>query len=208
MVFFVMNDTRNPTSAETPTYASVQWVAAALDTQHPADTADELEKLSLEDQLEYILEMDVEDASESIAEMERHERNALVRRMPAAFAANILEQMSPDDAADILKDLDESVRQRIFTQLEREDAEEISDLLQFDPDSAGGVMNTEILALDQNMNAQQAINLVRDRVEESEIPYYAYIIDEFRHLKGVLSCAICFSVLEKPFCGTCFMNKI
>ncbi|GAB1409448.1 magnesium transporter [Desulfovibrionales bacterium] len=187
MVFFVMNDTRNPTSAETPTYASVQWVAAALDTQHPADTADELEKLSLEDQLEYILEMDVEDASESIAEMERHERNALVRRMPAAFAANILEQMSPDDAADILKDLDESVRQRIFTQLEREDAEEISDLLQFDPDSAGGVMNTEILALDQNMNAQQAINLVRDRVEESEIPYYAYIIDEFRHLKGVLS---------------------
>lgn len=165
----------------------MQWVATTLDSQHPADTADELEKLSLEEQLEYILEMEVEDASESITEMERHERNALMSRLSSAFAAKILEQMSPDDAADILEDLDTEVRSRIFKKLEREDAEEISDLLQFDPDSAGGVMNTEILALDQHMNAQQAINLIRDRVEESEIPYYVYIIDELRRLKGVLS---------------------
>lgn len=168
-------------------YASVQWVAASLDSQHPADTADELENLSLEEQLEYIREMDVEDASESITEMERHERNALMSRLSPSFAADILEVMSPDDAADILEELDEAVRQRIFKKLDREDAEEISDLLQFHPDSAGGVMNTEILALDQYMNAQQAITLIRDRVEESEIPYYAYVVDEYRHLKGVLS---------------------
>jgi magnesium transporter len=170
-----------------PDYSAVQWVASPLDSQHPADTADELENLSLSEQLEYIREMDVEDASESITEMERHERNSLMSRLSPSFAAAILEAMSPDDAADILEDLDDAVRARIFKKLEREDAEEISDLLQFDPDSAGGVMNTEILALDQSMNAQQAINLIRDRVEETEIPYYAYIVDEFRHLKGVLS---------------------
>ena len=79
--------------------------------------------------------------------------------------------MSPDDAADILKDLDTDVRSRIFRRLEREDAAEISDLLQFDPDSAGGVMNTEILALDQSMNARQAIAHIRVRVEESDNPY-------------------------------------
>ena len=143
-----------------PDYSSVQWVAASLDSQHPADTADELENLSLAEQLEYIREMDVEDASESITEMERHERNLLMSRLSPSFAAAILEAMSPDDAADILEDLDDDVRVRIFKKLEREDAEEISDLLQFDPDSAGGVMNTEILALDQSMNAQQAINLI------------------------------------------------
>lgn len=170
-----------------PDYSSVQWVAASLDSQHPADTADELENLSLAEQLEYIREMDVEDASESITEMERHERNLLMSRLSPSFAAAILEAMSPDDAADILEDLDDGVRARIFKKLEREDAEEISDLLQFDPDSAGGVMNTEILALDQSMNAQQAINLIRERVEETEIPYYAYIVDEYRHLKGVVS---------------------
>jgi magnesium transporter len=170
-----------------PDYSSVQWVAASLDSQHPADTADELENLSLAEQLEYIREMDVEDASESITEMERHERNLLMSRLSPSFAAAILEAMSPDDAADILEDLDGEVRTRIFKKLEREDAEEISDLLQFHPDSAGGVMNTEILALDQSMNAQQAINLIRERVEETEIPYYAYIVDEYRHLKGVVS---------------------
>jgi magnesium transporter len=170
-----------------PDYTAVQWVASPLDSQHPADTADELENLSLSEQLEYIREMDVEDASESITEMERHERNLLMSRLSPSFAAAILEAMSPDDAADILEDLDDDVRARIFRKLEREDAEEISDLLQFDPDSAGGVMNTEILALDLSMNAQQAINLIRDRVEETEIPYYAYVVDEFRHLMGVLS---------------------
>lgn len=170
-----------------PDYSSVKWVAASLDSQHPADTADELENLSLAEQLEYIREMDVEDASESITEMERHERNLLMSRLSPSFAAAILEAMSPDDAADILEDLDDDVRVRIFKKLEREDAEEISDLLQFDPDSAGGVMNTEILALDQSMNAQQAINLIRERVEDTEIPYYAYIVDEYRHLKGVVS---------------------
>jgi magnesium transporter len=181
-----MNAKKN--SDQTPLdHASVQWLTTSLDSQHPADTADELENLSLVEQLEYIREMDVEDASESITEMERHERNALMNRLSPSFAAAILESMSPDDAADILEDLDDSVREKIFKKLEREDAEEISDLLQFHPDSAGGVMNTEILALDQSMNAQQAINLIRDRVEDTEIPYYAYIVDEYRHLKGVLS---------------------
>jgi magnesium transporter len=168
-------------------YSSVQWVAASLDSQHPADTADELENLSLDEQLEFIREMDVEDASESITEMERHDRNTLMSRLAPGFAAAILEAMSPDDAADVLEDLDNEVRRRIFTKLGREDAEEISDLLRFDPDCAGGVMNTEVLALDQSMNAQQAINIIRERVEETEIPYYAYIVDEYRHLMGVLS---------------------
>lgn len=170
-----------------PDHASVQWVSASLDSQHPADTADELENLPLEEQLEYVREMDVEDASESITEMERHDRNTLVSELPPELAAELLQAMSPDDAADILKDLTIDVRSRIFHRLEREDAAEISDLLQFDPDSAGGVMNTEILALDQSMNARQAIALIRDRVEESEIPYYAYVVDGYRHLMGVLS---------------------
>jgi magnesium transporter len=182
-----MNTEKNTPEAAPLDHSSVEWVAAALDSQHPADTADELENLSLAEQLEYIREMDVEDAAESITEMERHERSVLMTTLSPSFAAAILEVMSPDDAADILEDLSEEVRSRIFKKLDREDAEEISDLLQFDPDSAGGVMNTEILALDQDMNAQQAITLIRDRVEESEIPYYAYIVDEFRHLKGVLS---------------------
>lgn len=182
-----MNTEKNAPEKAPLDHTAVEWVAASLDSQHPADTADELEKLSLAEQLEYIREMDVEDAAESITEMERHERIVLMSTLSPSFAAAILEVMSPDDAADILEDLPQDVRAGIFKKLEREDAEEISDLLQFDPDSAGGVMNTEILALDQHMNAQQAITLIRDRVEESEIPYYAYIVDEFRHLKGVLS---------------------
>ncbi|MFW6324686.1 MAG: magnesium transporter, partial [Desulfovibrionales bacterium] len=96
-------------------------------------------------------------------------------------------EMSPDDAADILIELDTEVRSRILRYIEAEDAEAIADLLKFDPESAGGVMNTEILVLDQDLTADEAVALIRREVEHTEIPYYAYIVDDQRHLMGVIS---------------------
>ena len=168
-------------------YSDIQWPSASKDNMHPADAADHLENLSLEDQVRVISARPVEDAAESIAEMETMDRVRLMTQLPPELAADIFTEMSPDDAADVFEELSESVRNVILAKIGREDAAEITDLLQFDPDSAGGVMNTEILALDENMSAAQTIDLIRDRVEESEIPYYVYVVDAYRHLKGVLS---------------------
>ncbi|MDQ7031278.1 MAG: magnesium transporter [Desulfonauticus sp.] len=160
---------------------------AQVDNLHPADVADRLEDLPLEKQRAFILSQPLEVSAQYIAEMERHERVELMSTLPPAVAADLLEEMSPDDATDILSEMDPDVRAKILKRLEKEDAVRIKDLLKFDPETAGGVMNTEILVLDRNLTADQAIQLIRDNAGEIEIPYYAYIVDEQRHLIGVLS---------------------
>ncbi|MBU1001378.1 MAG: magnesium transporter [Proteobacteria bacterium] len=160
---------------------------AGLEHAHPADGADVLEEMSLADQMIVVKGLDLEDAADVLAEMEKHDRAILMRSLSPDLAADILEQMSPDDAADVLDDLDDEHRQRLLKRVESVEAAEIESLMTFDPDTAGGVMNTEISVVDQNLTADQAITLIRRAAEESEIPYYAYIVDGEDKLVGVVS---------------------
>jgi len=160
---------------------------AEVEYAHPADGADVLEEMPLADQLKVVKGLDLEDAAEVVAEMERHDRALLMRTLSPDLAADILEEMSPDDAADVLDDLDAHHQQVLLTRVESEEAAEIESLMTFDPDTAGGVMNTEITVVDQNLTADQAITLIRRAAEESEIPYYAYIVDGAEKLVGVVS---------------------
>lgn len=154
---------------------------------HPADAADHLEDLSLEQQLEVVGEMGIEEAADSIAEMERHDRSELLDGLPLELAAQILQEMSPDDAADALYDLDESKQNEILSKVKRDHAARIKRLMKYDSDTAGGVMNTEILYLDQNLSVDQAVNLIRKEIGEMEIPYYGFIVDQNDKIVGVVS---------------------
>lgn len=165
----------------------VENTAAEMENVHPADGADQLESLSLTEQVQVVTSLEKEDAAEFIAEMERHDRARLMRDLPPEFAADLLEEMSPDDAADVLDDLDDAHQQSLLKRVEDEEALEIETLLTFDSNTAGGVMNTEVTVIDRNMTADQAIQRIRSAAEETEIPYYAYIVDEMDHLVGVLS---------------------
>ena len=162
-------------------------VSTELEYAHPADGADMLEDLPVADQVEALKGLDADDSAEFIAEMEKRDRATLMRALPPDLAADILEQMSPDDAADVLDDLDSAHQELLLQRVEVEEAQEIEALMTFDSETAGGVMNTEITVVDQNLTADQAIQLIRNAAEESEIPYYAYIVDGTDKLVGVLS---------------------
>lgn len=171
----------------TPPPVEGEGVAVEFENAHPADGADLLEDMSLEDQLAVLKKLDMSDAADFISEMEKHDRAVLMRALAPDHAADILEEMSPDDAADVLEDLDSAHQQVLLDRVETEDAQEIETLMTFDPETAGGVMNTEVTVLDQHLTADQAIALIRRAAEESEIPYYGYVVDEGEHLLGVVS---------------------
>jgi len=158
-----------------------------LEAQHPADAAEAIEGLDIPDQVKFIKQLPIRDAAESIAEMELHDQKALVQQLNQGFAARIVEQMSPDDATDLLEGLDDDLRQALLKRVPDEERAELKTLLTFDPDTAGGVMNTEVVILDQDLTADQAIAVIRDEVEDKEIPYYAYLIDKKDRLVGVVS---------------------
>ena len=154
---------------------------------HPADLADHLENLSLEKQVCALRHMPTEDAAEALAELEGSVAVDVLENLDADVAAQIIAEMGPDDAADVLDELDEEHRDVLLGKLTREDSEELRNLLNFDPDSAAGVMNTELILLEENMTADEAITHIRSEMEDKESPYYAYVVDRNDKLVGVLS---------------------
>lgn len=154
---------------------------------HPADAAEHMEGLDYEDQVAYLRQLPLEDAAASVAEMDLPDQTELMERLPEGLASKILEGMSPDDATDILGELDEERRKLLLSRLTAEDRASLKTLMTFDPDTAGGVMNTEIVILDQDLTVDQAIAKMRGEVEDKEIPYYAYLVNEDKQLAGVVS---------------------
>lgn len=154
---------------------------------HPADAADHIENLSIEKQVCMMEHLSTEDAAETLAEMEDRVQTDIIENLDVDVAVRILSEMSPDDATDVLDELDEEHRDVLLGRLEDDDAEEIRSLLAFDPDTAGGIMNTEIIILGQELTADQGIMHIRREMEDKEIPYYAYIVDSADRLVGVLS---------------------
>ena len=154
---------------------------------HPADVADYIETLPLAKQIDALNSLPIEHAAETLAELGDHVRVDLLESLAPGRTARLLSEMSPDDAVDVLDDLEKDHQDAILGNLEHADAEEIRNLMAFDPDTAGGVMNTEIIILNQSLTADMAINQLRSEIEDKEIPYYAYIVDDQDKLVGVLS---------------------
>ncbi|MDR2695500.1 MAG: magnesium transporter [Deltaproteobacteria bacterium] len=154
---------------------------------HPADVADHIETLPAEQRVSALESLPVEHAAETLTELEEHVRVELFENLEPVQAATLLAEMSPDDAADVLDELEEDHRAEILGSLNLEDAEAIRTLMAFDPDTAGGAMNTEIFLLNQNLTADMAIEQVRHEIDDKEFAYYAYVVDDNEVLVGVLS---------------------
>ena len=154
---------------------------------HPADIAEHLETLPFEKQVSLLTALPAEEAAEALTELDEHVRVDILEKMDPALAATLVGSMSPDDAADMLDELEEGHRDELLNSLDHEDAEEIRSLMAYDPDTAGGLMNTEVVILDEGFTVDQAISKIRADIEDTEIPYYAYIVNGEHCLTGVLS---------------------
>ncbi|MBQ9405366.1 MAG: magnesium transporter [Desulfovibrio sp.] len=160
---------------------------ADAENLHPADLADHLENLTLEKQVSAFTRLPKEDAAEALAELDETTAVDVLENLDDDVAAQIIAEMAPDDAADVLDELDEEHRDALLDKLDREDSEELRNLLTFDPDTAGGVMNTELILLDRSLTVDEAIVYIRSEMADKESPYYAYIVDARHVLVGVLS---------------------
>jgi len=112
----------------------------------------------------------------------------VVEDLPPRFMVTIINDMPSDDAADLLEAIPEKFANKIRELMGKEDRKEVDDLLQYHPETAGGRMSPDFMALDENLTVGDAIKRVQDRSEEMEMAFYLYIThgDDGR-LAGVLS---------------------
>ncbi len=160
---------------------------AGLSELHPADLATIIDQLTPRDRAGIIAALDDEAAADAIEEMEPETQVEVLEALAPERAADILEEMSPDDAADLVADLDQTTRDEILALMEVDEAEEVQELLGYPEDSAGGIMTTEYIALDESLTAAESIDHLRELEPDAETIYYVYVTDETHHLTGVLS---------------------
>ncbi len=134
-----------------------------------------LRQLSTERAAEVLSEMDEEDAAEVLAEM----------RMPRAV--RILDDFEPDDAADVVAELEPAVRDRLMASLEGEARESIENLLAYDPDTAGGIMTTEVDTAHAEMTVDEATAVIREFADKHEDLHYVYVVNRQHQLMGIVS---------------------
>ena len=156
---------------------------------HPADLADVAEAMPEEMVRAFLAELGAERAAEVLEYLDDDLRTQFLEELSAREAASIVAEMDPDERADALDELDEETADEILSELEPEDKAETERLLQYDPYTAGGLMTTEFVSVDERLTVEEALRAVRTmaRAGRREAMYTIYTVDTNGRLRGVLS---------------------
>ena len=154
---------------------------------HPADLAELLEGMDRDERAEVMHALSEEDAAEVLEAAETEVQTHILRSLPAERASDILEEMEADEAVDMLGELPEETASDLIGRMEPKAKAELSRLLQYPPDSAGGRMNPDFIAIPATFTAEQTIAHLRALAPDAETIYYLYVVDTQGRLAGVLS---------------------
>jgi magnesium transporter len=154
---------------------------------HPADVAHLFRYLDLKEQrILFNLIEDPETAAYVLAELDPATGAQLLEQIDKETITAVLQEMPYDDAVEIIRDMPEELAQEILGSMRDEHSEEIEQLLQYEEETAGGIMATEVFALSEELTVKEAIEALQ-QAEDVEMVFYVYVVDEHNHLVGVLS---------------------
>ena len=161
---------------------------AELEQMHPADIAELYQALDLEE-AEYLYNLLDEDTrADVLMELDEEDRRKLLSNMPAKeIATQVIDHLESDEAVDLIQELDEDERDEILSHInDVEQAGDIIDLLKYDEDTAGGLMGTEMIVVNENWSMPECIKQMRMQAEDMDEIYYVYVVDNDDRLKGIL----------------------
>lgn len=158
-----------------------------LAEMHPADIAELAEELDSEDARFLYHLLDNETAADVLIEMDEDERGELLDDLPSeTIARKFIDSMDTDDAVEIIRDLDEDKQEEVLAHIEDiEQAGDIVDLLQYDEDTAGGIMGTEMVTVNENWSMPECLREMRQQAEDMDDIYYVYVVDDEERLQGL-----------------------
>ena len=158
-----------------------------LQKQHPADLAEvlgDLRPLERRSAFDTLLGHNSRLAMEALSELDREVGAALLVDRPAEVLARLFPELPSDDAAALIDQLPEDLAASVL-ELMRESGE-VQHLLGYDDRTAGRIMNPEVFALSEDLTAGEAIQALQGS-RDVEMVFYLYVVDERRHLVGVVS---------------------
>lgn len=155
---------------------------------HPADIAELFQELNLR-QSEWLFNLidDKEKKADVLMELDEEDRKKLLENMDPEEIGHYIDMLDTDDAVDLIQELDEEDRDEVISHIDdMEQAGNIVDLLQYDEDTAGGLMATEMIVVNENWSMPQCLKEMRAQAENLDDIYNVYVVDDDNRLKGVL----------------------
>ena len=134
-----------------------------LENLHPADLAEIIEDLSAAERQGIIASLDEETAGAVLAELDERLTTQIVEKLDPGKAADILEEMAPDAAADLLADLPKHTFDEVLEEMPGQEAREVRELLQFDPSTAGGMMNPDFPFVSESATRDEVLLWMRQQ---------------------------------------------
>lgn len=161
---------------------------AEIADMHPADIAELFQELNLR-QAEWVFDLipDREKRADVLMELDEEDRKKLLEGMDTEQIGHYIDLLDTDDAVDLIQELDKEDRDEVIQSIgDVEQAGDIVDLLQYDEDTAGGLMGTEYIAVNENLSMPDCLREMRHQAEDLDDIYYVYVVDDENRLQGVL----------------------
>jgi magnesium transporter len=153
---------------------------------HPADIVYYINRLDSENQVKLFSLLDESTASDVLNDLHDDVREHIIESLNTKRLTQIIDEMESDDAADIISELDDDDSEKVLESIDSEDSENIRTLLKYDEHSAGGLMQTEIIAVSSEAKRDELIEYIRDNREKVENIHYVYVVDEQNKLRGLM----------------------
>lgn len=158
-----------------------------LSKLHPADIALMVQQLPDKERVVLISALPPKLSADVISELKPEVQANILEQIGLEKASGILRHLPPDEATDLISDLPGEKAKKMLEFMSEKDIQAIESLLSHREDTAGGLMTTEFVALNQELTAGEAIEKLREIAKDVETIYYVYITDESGKLIGVVS---------------------
>lgn len=176
---------------------------------HYADIADILSKISTEEGTYLIKLLDSEKTADAIAELDEDIRENIIENLSVKEIAEEIEELDTDDATDLVSELPQEKRESVISEISDSDhAEDIRELLNYDEDTAGGLMAKELVKVEENLSVLKCLNAMRSQAEEVTRVHSIYVVDSKNRLKGRLSLKDLITANSKAKVKDIFIPKV
>ena len=163
-------------------------VSAKVGELYPADIAEILDEVSLQEAQFIFRLLDDELSSEVLMELDEDIREKFLASISDDEIADLVDQLDTDDAADIIGELPEERQEDVLEKVEDDEhTQDITELLNYDENSAGGLMAKELVKVNVNWNLLRCVREMRKQAEEVDKVFTVYVVDDDDFLLGIVS---------------------
>ena len=182
-----------------------KFIAAQIQELHPADIAEIFNDLDLEEAKYIFKRLEEDEAGKVLIEIEEEKREKFLASLTSKEIAEQIDNLQSDDAADVIAELPDKVQDEVLSHLEdSEQASDIVELLNYDENTAGAIMATELVKVNENKSMFECIRELRKHAEDIDTIYTIYVVDDNNKLVGLVSFKqLITTTLRKPIKDVC-----